>query len=96
MSSVQPAVDATASSETEVHVTAEWGDGSSQFAPPASGAGSYAPMEANPFARPISAAEQTAYARPTEEASAGETVQRRRASRMERYRDVDKGTDAEA
>ena len=68
----------------------------SPYAPPASAEAAPEPMEANPFARPISSTEQSPYARPAEETIESGTVQRRRASRMERYRDVDNGTDAEA
>ncbi len=53
-----------------------------------------AAMGTNPFARPISSQQPNPYARPADEAS--ESAQRRRASRMERYRDAGNGTDAEA
>jgi len=57
---------------------------------------SFAPMEANPFARPIGTDDQNPFARPEGETPSGEQAQRRRANRMERYRNVDNGTDADA
>ena len=51
-------------------------------------------MGSNPFARPVSGQQPNPYARPAEEGS--ENARRRRASRMERYRDAGNGTDAEA
>jgi hypothetical protein len=51
-------------------------------------------MGTNPFARPITGQPASPYARPADEVP--DNAQRRRASRMERYRDAGNGTDAEA
>ena len=97
MSSMQPADFGAAAPEGGSQNAQDFGAAVNQFAPPASAAETAAPMEANPFARPISSGEANPFARPADsEPQTGETAQRRRASRMERYRDVDNGTDAEA
>ena len=85
MSSVQPETSSP---------TAERTDASSA---PVSGSTGAAPMGTNPFARPISSTPASnPYTRPAEETPGETNPQRRRASRMERYRDMDNGTDAEA
>ena len=97
MSSMQPADFGAAAPEGGSQNAQDFGAAVNQFAPPVSAGETAVPMEANPFARPISSGEANPFARPVDsEPQTGETAQRRRASRMERYRDVDNGTDAEA